>query len=156
MFVHDLFNLIYSISENYDGITVSGGEPFEQYEQLISFLYLIKNHTSLDVQCYTGFTLEEINENHKDGLFAEYIDVLIDGRYDFTKHDDGNIKGSSNQSVYKFADGIATPYNPETPSKWSLRVDSNMEIYMTGIPRRNELMKLETELFGKGFKSKFY
>ena len=40
--VLDIYNLIIDLSDGYDGITISGGEPFEQYEQLIAFLHLIK------------------------------------------------------------------------------------------------------------------
>lgn len=65
-----------------DGLTLSGGEPFEQAEDCMVIARAAHNH-GLNVWCYTGYTLEHLME-HGTGdqiaLLAE-IDVLVDGPF---------------------------------------------------------------------------
>jgi len=149
--LRELFNWIVLKSEAFDGITITGGEPFEQYEQLIAFLHLIKTKTNLNVCCYTGYYLHELYGLHKDKLFSHYVDYLIDGRYVIKYHEDDNTKGSTNQSVYRFINRI--PYYDETfafDNKWSLKVTPESKIYMAGIPRSGEIEKICSDLKEQG------
>lgn len=82
-----------------DGITFSGGEPFEQIEA-IKHIAHEAHRLRLDVWCYTGWTWEEIMlDPRKRGLLA-YIDVLVDGRF---IHDQRSLslkwRGSANQRI---------------------------------------------------------
>lgn len=65
-----------------DGLTLSGGEPFEQAEDCMVIARAAHDH-GLNVWCYTGYTLEHLME-HGTGdqiaLLAE-IDVLVDGPF---------------------------------------------------------------------------
>lgn len=145
--VLDLFNWIFSLHHDYNGITISGGEPFQQYEQLISFLHMIKMKTSLSVNTFTGYYLNELNELFPDRLFVKYIDDLIDGRYIESQHENKNIKGSSNQTLYKFINGI--PFKQEEnnfTNKWSIKISDDNQIYMAGIPKKDELQQLSDRL----------
>lgn len=80
-----------------DGITLLGGEPLAIYN-IETSLRLAKIAKSLGktVWCYSGFTYEDC----KDLEIMEYIDVLIDGRFDFKKFNP-NLKwrGSANQRI---------------------------------------------------------
>ena len=82
------------------GITLSGGEPFEQAKQSVDLLSKI--NPKLTVMAYTGYTYEYLvkNANEENGyleLLAK-IDILIDGRF-VLKLKDLNLdfRGSSNQ-----------------------------------------------------------
>ena len=82
------------------GITLSGGEPFEQAKQAVDLLSKI--NPKLTVMAYTGYTYEYLvkNANEENGyleLLAK-IDILIDGRF-VLKLKDLNLdfRGSSNQ-----------------------------------------------------------
>lgn len=86
-----------------DGITFSGGEPFEQAEM---FAYLAREAKkyNLNIMTYTGYTYEYLLENsfrHKgwDELLAE-TDILVDGRFEVEKR---NLllkfRGSENQRM---------------------------------------------------------
>jgi len=141
--VLDLFNWIFSIQHEFDGITISGGEPFQQYEQLISFLHLIKIKTRLGVNTFTGYYLKELNVLFPDRLFSKYMDYLIDGRYIEFQHENKNIKGSSNQTLYKFINGIPVRQNEKIiTNKWSIKISKENQIYMAGIPKKDELKHL--------------
>lgn len=152
----DFFNWIISFQKEFNGITISGGEPFLQYEQLISFLNLIKTKTNLNVVCFSGFYLNELIELFPDKLFMNYIDTLIDGRYIEEENDDSNLKGSTNQTIYKFVNGepiiqSGSKFN----NKWSVKIDSNDQIYMAGIPKKKELERISNELEILGIHKKF-
>ena len=141
--VLSLFNWILLKAEAFEGITITGGEPFEQYEQLMAFLHLIKAKTKLDVCCFSGYYLHELYSMFPDKQFTRYIDYLIDGRFSEKELGKENTKGTSNQTTYKFVNEI--PYVDESykfSTNWSLKVDDSCKIYLSGIPKTGEIDKL--------------
>lgn len=86
-----------------NGVTFSGGDPFEQADK---FAYMAKRikELGLNIWCYTGYTFEYIleNINKRDGWeeFLNNIDVLVDGKFEISKKIDGlKFKGSTNQRI---------------------------------------------------------
>ena len=84
-----------------DGITLSGGEPFMQAEELSLVASAAKEH-GLNVITYTGYTFEELVELLKTRKgyreLLENTDVLIDGRFEIDKKSlNLRFRGSSNQ-----------------------------------------------------------
>jgi anaerobic ribonucleoside-triphosphate reductase activating protein len=154
--VVDVFNWVIERQNDFDGITISGGEPFQQYEQLIAFLHLIKTKTNLTVHCFSGYYLNELQEQFPDKLFLKYIDTLVDGRYIEEQHENSNLKGSANQSIYKVIETVPVKQNKSKAStKWSVNVSNENEIYMAGIPKKNELKTLCNELAEVGIQKTF-
>lgn len=154
--VYDLFNWVSSIKDSYDGITISGGEPFQQYEQLITFAYMIKSKTNLDLLCFSGYYLNELENLFPDKLFLKYINTLIDGRYDKNQPDNSNLKGSLNQSIYRIENEVPIiQQNIESTKKWSVKIDDNNIVYMAGIPKCNELEIISKDLKKIGIRKKF-
>ena len=85
------------------GLTISGGDPFEQPDDLLEVLQLTRDAFD-NILVYTGYTLEEIH-NRCAGDFGieclKYIDVLIDGRYEKKLNTcDCVLRGSSNQIIH--------------------------------------------------------
>ncbi|MCD4817168.1 MAG: radical SAM protein [Candidatus Cloacimonetes bacterium] len=150
--VENLLNSIIDVADFFDGITISGGEPFEQYESLIAFCSFIKMKTKLTIFCFSGYILKEIKEKHADLLFMKYLDFLLDGRYIREKHENLNSRGSNNQNLYHFVDGNAILQKNNSFSKrWSLSVKDN-QVFMSGIPKENELNKIKKILEKEGIK----
>lgn len=85
------------------GLTVSGGDPFEQSDDLLEVLKLVRDRFN-DILVYTGYTIEEIlNGNAGDASIEclDYIDVLIDGRYEKKLNTpDCVLRGSANQIIH--------------------------------------------------------
>lgn len=145
--VLDAYNLIIDLCDGYDGITISGGEPFQQYEQLITFLHLIKTNTSLDVFCFTGYDLIELNTLFPDNLYSKYVDTLMTGRYELDNHSSDNKRGSCNQKLYRFINNNPVEISIEEDNKrWGLNVGIDGQIQMTGIPKNGELKQIESDL----------
>jgi len=156
MNVIDVFNWLQEKASDYDGITVTGGEPFAQYEALITFLHLIKKKTQLNVHVFSGYYLHELQTMFEDGLFKSCIDFLTDGRYIESQHNDNNLKGSTNQSCYAFINNKHhVVKNDDSNNKWSVNVDSHGSIYMAGIPRKNDIKQLCVDLEKAGIKKTF-
>lgn len=82
-----------------DGITFSGGEPFEQREA-VEYIAHEAHRLGLDVWCYTGWTWEEIMLDPVKRRMLAYIDVLVDGRFILAQRSlELRWRGSKNQRV---------------------------------------------------------
>lgn len=83
------------------GITLSGGEPFLQAEEMAA-LALEAKKLELDVVTYTGYTYEELEALNLPGSteLLALTDLLVDGPY-MQEHKDISLpfRGSSNQRV---------------------------------------------------------
>lgn len=101
----EIFELIKE--EEIDGVTITGGDPFEQEEELLDLLILISNLSlSKGVIVFSGFTYDEIRENKIREKCCDYIDVLIDGRYEKENRVSDCFKGSSNQNIIYFSSKV--------------------------------------------------
>lgn len=85
----------------YDGVTISGGEPFIQSSELRKLVELFVNAGVEDILIYTGYTIEElIDKSNADiDYILSHIAVLIDGPFVEALVDDTPLRGSSNQRV---------------------------------------------------------
>lgn len=82
-----------------DGVTFSGGEPLLQINACIEIAKHCKLY-GLNVLCYTGFTYEQAIQIKGFNELAEYLDFLIDGRYEKNLRDLSlRFRGSRNQRI---------------------------------------------------------
>lgn len=85
------------------GITFSGGDPFERADEF-SYMAKIFKENNKSIWCYTGYTFEYINDNLENNKgwkdLINNIDVLVDGKFEENKKEDGlRFRGSSNQRI---------------------------------------------------------
>ncbi|NLK44145.1 MAG: anaerobic ribonucleoside-triphosphate reductase activating protein [Tissierellia bacterium] len=82
-----------------DGITLSGGEPFEQVRECAILAKKVRE-LGLNVVTYTGYTFEEILKDENSRELLLYTDILIDGKFDITKKSLMlKFRGSTNQRI---------------------------------------------------------
>lgn len=88
-----------------DGITISGGDPFEQSANLHTLLNEIKA-LGLSVWVYTGYTYDYLLTHETYSRLLPFIDVLVDGPFiEALKTDSKKYVGSSNQRILRLVDG---------------------------------------------------
>jgi hypothetical protein len=81
---------------------------------------------------FSGFTRAEISSNIIREKCLEYIDVLIDGRFEKNLKVDFSLKGSSNQEFYFFSNKILSD---ELSFDQEIEISSlEGDIMMTGFP----------------------
>ncbi len=82
------------------GITLTGGEPFEQPEALIELVEEIKKSGNLEIAVYSGYTFEELTKDKESPKYKllSLCDVLIDGPFILDQRSlELRYKGSRNQ-----------------------------------------------------------
>lgn len=87
------------------GLTIIGGEPLTDYnyEDVLLLVKSLKRLIpDLNIWVYTGYYYDELIAEDKTEIF-DYIDVLVDGRYDEELKDKSlKWRGSSNQNIWRF------------------------------------------------------
>ena len=93
------------------GITISGGEPICQWEELHSVIQQLKDR-NYHLMLYTGYTRTWLNDKLKtDDLFLGFLslfDMIVTGPYiepQKVRYEDHLIYGSYNQEVCVIYDG---------------------------------------------------
>lgn len=81
MEVHHLYDLLMENETSAEGISISGGEPFLQSEALAELLGLLRKHSELSLLVFSGYELEEIQQNPLAAVCLDLADVLICGPY---------------------------------------------------------------------------
>ncbi len=82
-----------------DGITLSGGDPFEQPEACSLLASKVKE-MGYNVVAYTGYIYEDMLRKKRHLHLLKYVDILIDGKFDIDKKDlTLPFRGSSNQRI---------------------------------------------------------
>ncbi len=139
-----------------DGLTVSGGEPFEQdLEALAAFLRLVKAPgRELSVLCYTGFRLEELQAMRGAVKVLRHIDLLVDGPYVEALNEGNALRGSSNQRILALDEGmreLASQLSEARSREVELSLSRDLALELTGIPQPGFLEKLRRSLAARDF-----
>ncbi len=136
-----------------EGVTFSGGEPFEQAQALAAVGHVLRA-SGRSVMVYSGFTLDELRSSSDAGVQAllDVTDVLVDGPFERERQADLLWRGSSNQRVHlltaRYAH-IASSLDAAGAGV-ELRVDSEAGLFWAGVPERDFVGQLRraAEPFG--------
>lgn len=90
----------YLNSDVVKGLTILGGEPFQNTKDLIQIVKKIKEKTNKDIWIYSGYSFEELSENSVQRQLLELCDFLVDGLFKIDLKDlKLRFRGSSNQRI---------------------------------------------------------
>jgi len=134
-----------------DGLTVSGGEPFQQPWALHSLLQAFHHEfPGKDVLVYSGYTIEEIWRDAEKRLALRGIDLLIDGRFEVKNTQEKIWRGSDNQRLLLLSER-AQQYAHWREAKSRERVlqvavTAEGELRILGIPARGTMNQLRVRL----------
>ena len=92
-------NEIVALKNEHDGVTILGGEPFDQPGPVAELVFRLKSH-GLHVMVYSGYTIEALIQRKDPNIsyILTHIDLLIDGPYLIQLGENaGEYRGSRNQ-----------------------------------------------------------
>lgn len=133
-----------------DGVTISGGEPFEQPEALAGLLeHLRRRWPAADVLAYSGYTLDVLRRRHASVLSG--IDAVLTGPFLAGQPTDAPWRGSANQVLTVLNPDHAPRYDDEPGGSARLQVSvDETAVWVTGIPRRGDLERVRSDLATAG------
>ncbi len=143
----------------FDGVTVSGGEPFEQPDALAALLagfhrWREQSALDFDILCYSGLPLRTLERKHAK-LLAQ-IDAVIPEPY-VDKLPLGDVwRGSSNQPLVplsqrgraRYASFVDQPAH-EGGKHVQMAVEGG-RVWMIGIPDRGDMTRVEELCASRG------
>ena len=110
-FNDDVKNRLFEIvSKPYiKGLTLSGGDPLDSYDDVLNLVKEFRKHFGelKDIWLYTGYMIDDLLDFNKEEIL-DYIDVLVDGKYDESQRDVSlPFRGSKNQRIIKMKERYA-------------------------------------------------
>ena len=141
-----------------DGITISGGEPFDQFEALLAIVVQLRKKTKVDILVYTGYSVEDITDQLQQ--IKPYIDVLISDPFQRQSSQTLRLRGSDNQRLHCFTSQAIEKfayYQQAVTTKdkvLDVMFDAEGVVWFAGIPRRDDFVKLQTLLKQQGHQIK--
>ena len=83
-------------------VTITGGDPFDQPEQLYELLRMLKRRDcDIQIWVYTGYQFDDILSDYSKSVILQYVDGLVDGPFIQELRDTSlRFRGSSNQKIY--------------------------------------------------------
>jgi anaerobic ribonucleoside-triphosphate reductase activating protein len=138
-----------------DGVTISGGEPFDQAAALFELLKGIKAHKSkVSVLVYSGYGLERLDAHQE--LRTGLIDALITDPYVRDADQTKMLRGSDNQQLHCLTElGEAVfarceRHLSDADKSLDVMFDDDGTVWLAGIPRKGDMTRLAALLRENG------
>lgn len=137
-----------------DGVTFSGGEPFEQAEALAALCERLRSQRDLSLMSYSGFTLDELRAHREPAVqrLLAQLDILIDGPFVQSRQGDLLWRGSANQQIH-----LLTPRHRDLAGQLDgcgvgveLHVSRQLGVFWAGVPEPGFQQGLAASLAQRG------
>ena len=142
-----------------DGVTISGGEPFEQPAGLRAVLVGLARWRreaglDFDILCYSGYPLARLRARH--AALLALLDAIIPEPYVEAKPITHVWRGSGNQPLVplsargraRYASHVDAPADA-TAKRMQVAVDGG-RVWMIGIPARGDMARVEALCADRG------
>lgn len=138
-----------------DGVTISGGEPFEQPDALQALLVALRPSINGDVLVFTGYEFAAVASSLD--RFVGVIDTLITGPFDARARQTLTLRGSDNQEIHPLtplgrARYASLAHQPcaEGDRTLDLHLSPTGELWLAGIPKPGDIERLRRALGRRG------
>lgn len=135
-----------------EGITISGGEPFDQPAALEVLLRAIRGRTDVDVLVYSGHPFAKIVAWLDRA--PELIDAVMSEPYVASAPQTLSLRGSDNQVLHlltargrhRFSETQAAP----ATRKFDVMFDADGTVWLAGVPARDDVRRFREVLRNAG------
>jgi anaerobic ribonucleoside-triphosphate reductase activating protein len=137
-----------------EGVTISGGEPFDQREALKVLLRELRRLSPLDTLVYSGYPSGDLS-----GWFEEnpgLIDALISEPYDERAPQTLALRGSDNQRLHLLTElgrarfsAFDRPLSSDD-RRFDVMFDADGSVWLAGIPAKDDIRRLRLALEAGG------
>lgn len=146
-------------AEQFDGVTISGGEPFDQPRALAALLTQLhdwreQRALDFDILCYSGYPLARLQKRHA-GLLAA-LDAIIPEPYGDALPEGQIWRGSRNQTLVPLSPRGEARYRPFVDcaadafgKRWQTQLDGE-RLWAIGIPARGDMAALQDKCAERG------
>jgi anaerobic ribonucleoside-triphosphate reductase activating protein len=139
-----------------DGVTISGGEPFDQPNALLALLKAFDGWRSeagghFDILLYSGYSEARLKRDYPEHL--SYLDALVAGPFRELSSSEKPFCGSDNQRMITLSPLAETRYGVAGLSGWKSGMQAAADdegIWMIGIPRPGDLGRFEAGCVERG------
>ena len=139
-----------------DGVTISGGEPFDQPEALAELVDGLRGWRDelahpVDLLCYSGYTFPVLRRRFPE--LVERLDLLVTGPYLQDRPTDAPLRGSANQQLVRMSTLADERYPDAEPAPGAKRLQvqtAGGDLWLVGIPRPGDLESLRQRLADRG------
>ncbi len=138
-----------------DGITITGGEPFDQPYGLMQIITMAKSMNLGEVLVYSGYDFNYLKKYFF--MILKHIDILISGPFIESLPTKKIWRGSDNQLIHLLSTEAMKLYSANIneleyeedhrPIQFAF---SGGSLFIIGIPRRGDLEKLKSHCNNKG------
>lgn len=140
--------------EGIEGLTISGGEPFEQSEALSKLCEQVHKQSNLSILAYTGYTVEALQmRGRNDQALLQNLDWLIDGEYRHSLSGPYLWRGSANQRLIRLDTEVSPIFLTPTSSGEAESVQivlENNQIVVGGFPSSSMEDEFRESLASRG------
>lgn len=140
-----------------DGITISGGEPFDQPEALLEFVGQLSRLRKgsagrIDLLCYSGRPLGHLQSRYP--AILQELDAVISDPFAARSPTSLVWRGSANQRLTPLSDLGHERYGmyvtrAEDHPEIQIDVDAR-DVWIIGVPRSGDLERVERQLASRG------
>jgi len=136
-----------------DGLSISGGEPFQQPLAVAELVRQVRAKLDTHVLCYSGYAIEKLRQSEEQRQLLACLDVLIDGPYRKEASNTKPWRGSDNQRLHPLSVGAAgrdVEASEEDKRELQFQRLADGAIRIIGIPRRKEMEAIKEAFASRG------
>jgi len=148
--VDELLMRVGSWLKDCDGVTISGGEPFEQAAALEQMLRGIRKLTAASILVYSGRRFSLLTE--EPSVTAGLIDCMISEPFELSSPQTKHLMGSDNQRMTCLTPLGRKVFGPlnrlanDSDRRLDVMFDDDGVVWLAGIPGRGDMARLQTLL----------
>ena len=133
--------------DNPDGITISGGEPTEQWIEVLSVILRLRGRNPYyTVILFTGRTRGELEDMGILAIMSCFVDVAVMGPYDKDNPCKDALVSSSNQEIEFFSDRYTQKDIDETKETFEVHCEED-EVIISGFPDKDVIKSIKEGLY---------